>query len=450
MIKDGVGRYRSWGVLLASVSVIAAACGGTAATRAPGATGTAATSAAASVAATASAAATDTPSASASEGGATASADTSAAPSASGGVLPVPDGAMTELGAGEGEVNVVAWAGYVEKGTTPGVDWITNFEQESGCTVNVTLGNTSDEMVTLMKTGNFDAVSASGDASNRLIAAGDVQPVNLNLIPNYADVFEGLKNKPHNTQNGIPYGVPHGRGANLLMFNADVVNPAPDSWSVVFDPNSPYKGKVTAYDSPIYIADAAVYLMATRPELGITNPYALDETQFQAAVDLLKQQRQVIGKYWALYTDQLAAFQSGDSVVGTTWQVTANLLGTEDYGPTNVQAILPKEGATGWSDTWMISSKAKNPNCAYMFLNHMLDPETNAKATEYFGEAPSNQKACALTENKDHCTIYHATDEEYFSKVYYWSTPSKECLDGRGPICKDYNEWTQAWTEIKG
>jgi putative spermidine/putrescine transport system substrate-binding protein len=364
---------------------------------------------------------------------------------------PVPEGAMTELGAGEGALEVVAWAGYVEDGSnSPDLDWVSSFEESTGCQVNVTLGNTSDEMFTLMQSGNYDLVSASGDASNRLISAGSVQPINLNLIPNYADVFEGLKGKPHNTVDGVPYGVPHGRGANLLMYNTDVVDPAPTSWGAVFDTASPYAGKVTAYDSPIYIADAAVYLMATQPDLGITNPYALDETQFQAAVDLLKQQRGIIGRYWGLYTDEIAAFQSGDSVIGTTWQVIANVLqGSEP--PTPIEVVLPDEGSTGWSDTWMLSAQSAHPNCGYMFMNHIISPEVNAQATEYFGEAPANTKACALTANPDHCTIFHAEDEDYFSKVYFWATPQTVCLDGRTDVeCVPYERWTQAWTEIKG
>ena len=137
-------------------------------------------------------------------------------------------------------------------------------------------------------------------------------------------------------------------------------------------------------------------------------------------------------------------------VAGTTWQVTANVLGSSEPA-TPVKAILPKEGSTGWSDTWMISSKAKNPNCAYLFMNHIISPETNAAATEYFGEAPANTKTCALTQNPDHCTIYHADDESYFDKVYYWATPQAQCLDGRTDVvCKDYSEWSAAWTEIKG
>ena len=84
--------------------------------------------------------------------------------SASDGGLPKID-MMKELGAGEGQVNVVAWAGYVENGSTdPKVDWVTGFEKETGCKVNVKNGTSSDDMVALMKTGEYDVVSASGDA----------------------------------------------------------------------------------------------------------------------------------------------------------------------------------------------------------------------------------------------------------------------------------------------
>jgi len=356
--------------------------------------------------------------------------------------------ALEKLGKGEGQVNLIAWAGYVESGQTdPKVDWVTPFEKETGCKVNVKVGNTSDEMVTLMRTGQYDSVSASGDATLRLIAGGDASPVNTDLVPNYKDVFAGLKDKPHNTVDGVNYGIPHGRGANLLMWRTDKVKENLDSWGAVWDESSPYKGKTTAYDSPIYIADAAVYLKATQPDLGIDNVYELDDKQFKAAVDLLKKQRGLIGEYWSDYTKEQAAFTSGNSVVGTTWQVIANLL-EADKVP--VKTTLPKEGSTGWSDTWMISSKAKHPNCTYRWMDHIISPKANAEVAEYFGEAPANEKSCAETAEKKHCEIFHAADETYFDKVAYWTTPQKNCGDDRGQTCKDYSEWVQAWTEIKG
>jgi putative spermidine/putrescine transport system substrate-binding protein len=356
--------------------------------------------------------------------------------------------ALTQLGPGEGRVDLVAWAGYVENGSTdPKVDWVTPFEKKTGCKVNVTVGNTSDEMVTLMKSGKYDGVSASGDATLRLISAREVSPVNTGLVPNYKDIYDALKNKPHNTVEGVNYGIPHGRGANLLMWRTDVVKQAPDSWGVVFDPASPFKGKVTAYDSPIYIADAALYLKATKPELGITNPYELDDKQLQASVDLLKGQRSVIGEYWSDYTKEVAAFTNRNSVVGTTWQVIANLLAAEKVP---VKVILPKEGSTGWSDTWMISSKAKHPNCMYMWMDWIVSPKVNAQVAEYFGEAPANRLSCQETADKNHCKVFHADDEDYFGRVALWTTPVKKCGDSRGDACTDYADWVQAWTAIKG
>ena len=360
----------------------------------------------------------------------------------------------TVVGKGEGALNLVAWAGYVVGGTggeqVAGYDWVTPFEKSTGCKVNVKVGLDSGNMVQLMKTGQYDGVSASGDATLRLIAAGDVVPVNFGLIPNYKDVFEGLKNQPYNTVNGAGYGVPHGRGANVLMYNPKVVSPAPDSWSVVFDANSKYKGKVTAYNYAIYIADAALYLMKTKPELKITNPYALDKDQLADAVALLKTQKSLIGKYWGTAQEEIDGFANGDMVVGTAWQYQVNTINAA--AGEKMAAVLPKEGATGWSDTWMISSKAAHPNCMYMWMDYIISPKANAAVTVYFGEAPVSAAACVEAEklSPGHCKAFHADDETYFKNVYYWNTPTHTCLDGRGDICTDFDAWTQAWTEITG
>ncbi len=371
----------------------------------------------------------------------------SSGPSASKSTLPKVE-ALKSLGTGEGQVNIVAWAGYVENGSNdPKVNWVSDFEKSTGCKVNVKIGSTSDDMVALMKTGEYDVVSASGDASLRLIYGGDVAPVNTSLVPNYADIFSDLKMQPWNSVNGVAYGIPHGRGANLLAYRTDIVKPAPTSWGAVFDANSPYKGKITAYDSPIYIADAALYLMKTQPNLGIKYPYALDQKQFDAAVALLRVQKPLIGEYWSDYLKHVASLKSGGTVLGTTWQVNINLAQSEGV---KVEGIKPAEGSTGWSDTWMISSKAKHPNCGYMWMNHIVSPQANAAVAEWFGEAPSNSKACALTSDKNFCTTYHAADQAYWKDVYYWNTATETCLDGRTDVkCVPYSEWVKAWSSLR-
>ncbi len=373
--------------------------------------------------------------------------DTSSAPGQKG--FQPPDVPMQKsIGKGEGAVDILAWPGYAEDGSNDKtVDWVTPFEKQTGCQAKVKYFGTSDEAVSLMKTGDYDVVSASGDASLRLIAGGNVAPFNTKLTPSYADVAPFLKDRDWNSVDKQMYGIPHGWGANLLMYNTKTVKPAPTTWASVFDDASTYKGKVTAYDSPIYIADAALFLMQTKPELKIKDPYALDKKQLDAAVAVLKKQRQNVGEYWSDYTKEVSAFKAGSTVIGTTWQVIANIA-AEDAP---VKAILPDKGSTGWSDTWMVAAKAKHPNCAYKWANYVVSPKVNAQVAEYFGEAPANLKACQQTSDKSFCTGYHADDAAYADKIYYWATPIKQCLDGRTDVtCTDYADWTTAWQEIKG
>jgi len=368
--------------------------------------------------------------------------------------------ALQKVGKGEGQLNLVEWPGYVAP------QWVKPFEQQTGCQVKNKDAGTSDEMVQLMRTGQYDGVSASGNASGRLVEGGDVSPVNVDLVPNYKTIFSDLKDQPYNTFNGTHYGIPHGRGANLLMWNTNDVKPAPKSWSIILDPKqaAQYKGKISAYDDPIYIADAAVYLKAHDPNLKITDPYELNETQFNAAVDLLKQQRANVGEYWSAAAKQIQAYTNGDDQVGTTWQYQYFQL-KGDNQPVAIspasQGFVPDEGATGWSDTWMISSSAAHPNCMYMWMNYIISPKVNAEVAQYFGEAPAQTKACepstlaaaakviGYPADPKFCDKYHAATPSFWKRVYYWKTPVSDCGNGSSD-CKNYNDWLQAWTSIKG
>jgi putative spermidine/putrescine transport system substrate-binding protein len=376
----------------------------------------------------------------------------------------------SEIGEGEGALELIAWHGYTEDGTTEGYeqfDWVTPFEDATGCQVNVTYADTSDEMVTLMRQGGgsvYDGVSASGDASNRLIAGGDVGAVDPALFPEYANVIaplnpDGGTNTDHYIVDGNVYGTPYMYGPNFLMYNTEVVSPAPTSWDITFEADSPYAGQITAYDSPIFIADAAMYLMATNPDLGITDPYELTQEQFDATVDLLKQQAQLIGSYWALYTDEIDGFVDGSMVAGTAWPV--NFSYTELDAP--VDAVSPAEGMTGWADTWMISANAPHPNCMLQWMDWTLQPTTQAEVAVFYGAAGSNVNSCdeigkylneAYGEGSDAAvpTLRYSNcgDADFLNSLFLWKTPQVDCGDDRGAVCVDYSEWTQAWTEIRG
>jgi putative spermidine/putrescine transport system substrate-binding protein len=362
-----------------------------------------------------------------------------------------PSGGLTSLGDGEGALNLIIWDGYAERGEVDeAYDWVTGFEDETGCKVNATPMTDSANGVQLLQSGEYDGGSFSGDATVRLMAAGDVAPVNVDLIPNYADVFEGLKLKEHNSLDGVPYGIPHGRGANLLMWNTELITTDPTSWDPIWEGGADYQDKISIYDSSIFIADAALHLMTTNQDLGITNPYQLNDEQFAAAIDLLEQQRDNGAVYWSLLTDQVQSFTAGDTVVGTTWPYQVSLL---QSGDVPVKAVVPDEGTTGWSDTWMIATNADHPNCMYRWMNHIISPEANAQATVWFGEAAVTQKACDAAEeiSPGHCEQQHASDEAYWENIWYWTTPQADCHDDdEDTTCKDQDDWVSAWTTLRG
>ena len=360
---------------------------------------------------------------------------------------------VDSIGEGEGALSLIAWPGYTEK------DWVKPFEDETGCKVDVKYGNTSDDMVNLIRNnpGQYDGVSASGDATNRLIASGDVSAIDPALFPELSDVVPSLNpstgsNTAHYVVDGHVYGVPYMYGPNFLMFNTDVVTTPPDSWNVVFEPQidgapNPYAGKITAYDSAIYIADAALYLKTHQPDLGITDPYELTSDQLDAATELLKQQADMVTKYWAIYTDEIDGFDSGDMVIGTAWPVNQQYI-----TKVPVDNVIPSEGVTGWADTWMLTSDAPHPNCMLKWMEYTLHPDVQVQVALFYGATPSNASACPSLDKKlaDAAAIYHCGDDEFLSALALWKTPLAECGDDRGATCMDYNAWTEKWLSVRG
>ena len=343
-----------------------------------------------------------------------------------------------------GTLNMVAWEGYLQP------QWVKPFEKQSGCTIHPKYAGSSDEMVTDMRSGGgnqYDMVSASGDASLRLIYGKDVQVVDPSKVPDFKNFGKAFQSPPNNTVGGKHYGISLQWGPNTLLYNTKLVKPAPTSWSVIYSPK--YKGKVTVPDNPIQIADAALYLMKHKPSLGIKDPYELNSAQFTATINLLKQQKPLIKKYWELASDEIDLFKNGDAVVGAAWPYQTNTL---IAAKAPVKDLVPSEGATGWLDTWMVSSHTKNLPCAYQWLAYVSTPKVQAEQAIYFGETPANTQACAImnTLQKGSCGAYHANaPASYYSTIKFWQTPLAACGNGKNN-CVDFTQWQQAWTQIIG
>jgi len=350
----------------------------------------------------------------------------------------------TKIGPGEGALKVMEWGQYTDP------SFAKKFEQQTGCKIQRKDAGSSNEMFNIIHGGGngYDLVSASGDASLRFIYAGDVVPVNVNLIPSWKDFLPAFKSPPHNTIKGVHYGVSLQWGPNTLIYNTKKVKPAPTSWSAIYSPK--YKGKISVPNNPIQIADAALYLQKTKPSLGIKDPYELTKPQFDAAVTLLKKQKPLLLRYWLYPADDEKDFKTGDAFIGATWPLQTLTL---QASKVPVKEIIPKEGVTGWADTWMLTKNAPHPNCAYKWMAYAATPQVQAKQALVFGETPVNPKACPYMNKiqKGSCAGYHLSAPAAYAKsIRFWKTPVKTCGWGGRTDCKDQQAWNNAWASITG
>jgi putative spermidine/putrescine transport system substrate-binding protein len=365
-----------------------------------------------------------------------------------------------EIGDGEGELSLLALAGYVEDGSSdPEFDWVTPFEESTGCDIRVRYVDSGQEMVSLLtrEDSPYDGASVPGDAAGELISAREVAAVDPVLFPSWPQVLEPLRedNAGHYVVDGIVFGVPALYGPNLLVFDRERVEPEPRSWRVVYEADTPYAGRIAMLDSPMTIADAALYLAAHRPDLGITDPYALSPTQLDAATTLLRDQGSRVGLYWSLFTDAVDAFGEREVVVGTGWPIVLSLL---ELNRRSVGAIVPAEGITGWADTWMLAADAPHPNCMLRWMRWSLTPEVQAETALWYGGAPSNGRACGLIRRRlrdfadlvDTLRFGRCGDVEFLAALALWRMPSVECGDDRGRSCTGLPAWRAAWRFVRG
>ncbi|SDN11944.1 putative ABC transporter substrate-binding protein YdcS [Pseudomonas jinjuensis] len=357
--------------------------------------------------------------------------------------------ALKQLGEGEGALDIIAWPGYIERGDSDkNYDWVTRFEKDTGCKVNVKTAATSDEMVSLMAKGGYDLVTASGDASLRLVYGKRVQPVNIELIPNWKNVDPRLQNAPWHTVDGVHYGTPYQWGPNVLMYNTKVFPKAPTSWGVVFNEQTlpdgkSNKGRVQAYDGPIYIADAALYLKSAQPDLGIDDPYELNDKQYAAVIELLRKQHALIHRYWHDTTVQMSDFKNEGVAASSSWPYQVNALEAEKQP---IASTIPVEGSTGWADTTMMHVDSKHPNCAYKWMNWSLEPKVQGDLAAWFGSVPAVPEGCKASEllGAEGCAT---NGYDQFERIAFWKTPQAKCTQG---TCVPYSRWTQDYIGIMG
>ena len=318
-------------------------------------------------------------------------------------------------------LSAIVWEGYTDPTFTAA------FEAETGCAIKATYAGSSDEMFAKFRASggrNYDLISASGDITERLYQAGLVRPIDTRQLANYSAIFESFQTGQWNTFDGQPYGVTFAWGPNVLIYNTEAVQPAPNSWEVLFDPQ--YAGQITLPDNPMTIADVALWL-------GKPDPYDLTSADLAEVKAKLLELRPSIRKFWTTAGELANLFQSGEVVLAHAWPLTYQQLAEADFP---VGSVSPEGQLTGWTDSWMIAKRSPNPDAAYQWIDYILSGPGQKGVIETTGYSGATELGTAAI-GPERAKELFMDDLSLHGKINMWQS------------VKNYDEWVQLWNEIR-
>ncbi|MDP9861033.1 MULTISPECIES: extracellular solute-binding protein [Streptosporangium] len=339
------------------------------------------------------------------------------------------------IGKGEGTLQVLTFQGHVEYGgTSSRANWVSSFEEETGCRVaKLDRVKTEEEMAAKLVGNSYDVISPPPELAGRLVAEGRVAPVDTALLDFYKDIPKRLRELPAVRRAGKVYGVPYLWGVNQVIYEMG----RPQGPEALYATTP-----VAIRDSPLSIADAALALGRTDPGLGVEDPFQLTPAQLDAAVKLLAERDGPDRVYWKDSIDVIRAFASGSVRLAQALPYHRDLF---QRAGRPVKA-LDSAPMTGWVDSWMLAAKAASPNCAYRWLNWMGSAKVQRSAAAWTGLAPANPDACGGRADRM-CEIYHVRDDDWIRRIFFAARPTRDC-GGRGGECTDYTDWTQRWKNL--
>jgi len=289
---------------------------------------------------------------------------------------PIADGLAPEKGA---TLKIYNYADYLSPQA------IKAFEDEHGCTVEVSTFNDGDEAITKLRSGvDFDIYNANYTEMSRLVTGGLLRPLNHSYLPNISNVWPSFTNPWYDQ--GWQYTVPYtiyttGMGWRSDQVPADIgalKNPYESLW----DPA--YKDKTAIIDD-WHTAMAMVLL-----KQGITdvNTSSADDLkmvgeQLSALVNATSP-KVTITMYSDMPSGQIGLCQmwSGDVVNAQSYL-------PEGVGTDVLQYWFPQDGKGLVDNDMLVTLKGgKNPVLAHLFLNHMLDPAVAKENFSAIGYQP--------------------------------------------------------------
>lgn len=323
------------------------------------------------------------------------------------------------------DLTMIVWEGYASDPIR------VPFEEANDATVTYTDAGSGDEMFAAMQGSGgstYDLVSASSDLPQRLYDAGLLAEIDPSKLTNFPDLYEQFQKPPYITFDDKLYGANFAWGPTILLYNTKEIPEAPTSWNAMLDEK--FSGKISTWNYPIQIAQYAL-LLDPKPE----DPFLLDDEQLAQVKDILVQQRPLVRKYWDLGGEVADLFVNGEVLVADGWPwITLQINGNEG-NENSVAEATPHEGVTGWSDSWLISAKAANPELALKWADYMIGPEGQKGILEVMHYGLTNKKVVEGLDMEVREQLRMVDVPAEYAKIHMWK------------FIPNYDKWVQVWQE---
>jgi putative spermidine/putrescine transport system substrate-binding protein len=360
--------------------------------------------------------------------------------------------------ASRGTLRLVVTPGPVQNGNVdPRYDWVTPFEQRTGCQVLLTNASTDLQAVNDINQGTgrsyYDGVLGDPEVLGQLVKLKAVQPLNVPRITGYAQISPRLRNAPSEVSGGKVYGVPYIWDSYVTGYDVGKVKPSPQSWTSLFAPDSAsrYSGKITMPDSPVTLALAALYLKSAQPSLGISDPFELTKPQLAAAQQAVSAVRSQVGTFWTQDSSVIGQLGDGQDLLGAVLSRQIVQMSRAGLPTAGVPVLTAAAGAASpVADvlSWMMTSQAPETYCTYQWLSWSVSNYVQERVSAWTNEAPASLAACrgAAVAN---CAEFHETSLATARNIVFDHLPVSDCGTGQTD-CTDYAQWQSGWQHITG
>ena len=261
---------------------------------------------------------------------------------------------------------------------------------------------------------HFDILIISNEGVKTIYQMGLASPLDISQIPNYQDLHANLKFNKWAQFNAEIYAVPWAWGPTGLLYDTTKIS-EPDSWNILWNPE--YRDSVSVWDDVSMIWITAL-------SLGYKNVFNLTKQQLKDVKDKLHKLNEQVVFYYAGNDEMFNAIDKHNVGLLNSWFNPSKRLAEENKF---YRMVIPKEGAVGMFDSYLISSKTDKKDLSHRFINHQISPKIQNQMIQITGLAPANIETISLLEPEEIKSL-HLDKSDYFNKMILWDIMPRKHL----------------------